>query len=300
MFSSNFAFASAKENKHQKAFFRYLNKKYKIIISKSYKFSRSLRFFENKVILDHASFNYKNLKLPNLHRLLWSLIFTTYVTSNTKKNLNGFITKNFEVKNIVIIPTYIDLTIICDFILKTVLELGKKGYIVIIIPLQNSKWVFRSKPKHKLSATFMSEVLKKSSQIFVHYPVRLTPLRFHRYQTIASIDIFISSFILATWIRLHFEKPIIWNFDFQNYLLANFMKNKSITLYDCVDFFTSSNNKLAKIVHESERRLIKKVDYFFVNSHTLYNLKRKTKTPTSIVPQGFDLDTYQKSILAKQ
>src|SRR3989344_2673359 len=193
----NFAFASAKENKHQKAFFRYLNKKYKIIISKSYKFSRSLRFFENNVI----------------------------------------------------IPTYIDLTIICDFILKTVLELGKKGYIVIIIPLQNSKWVFRSKPKHKLSATFMSEVLKKSSQIFVHYPVRLTPLRFHRYQTIASIDIFISSFILATWIRLHFEKPIIWNFDFQNYLLANFMKNKSITLYDCVDFFTSSNNKLAKIVH---------------------------------------------------
>jgi glycosyltransferase involved in cell wall biosynthesis len=65
------------------------------------------------------------------------------------------------------------------------------------------------------------------------------------------------------------------------------------TLYDCVDYAWSKNQTEFEDIQRIEKTMIRKVDYFFVNSYVLYTIHKSTRKPDRIVPQGFRLQDFK-------
>jgi glycosyltransferase involved in cell wall biosynthesis len=84
----------------------------------------------------------------------------------------------------------------------------------------------------------------------------------------------------------------LWCFDPDDFSLVKAIKNKSTTIYDCVDYFSTLSTERNREILSNEKKLIKTVDYFFVNSETLNKKKSKIRKPISVVPQGFDLNSF--------
>jgi glycosyltransferase involved in cell wall biosynthesis len=73
-------------------------------------------------------------------------------------------------------------------------------------------------------------------------------------------------------------------------------KGNVTTLYDCVDYYGSDVDlKKNSLMKASEDNLIRRVDYFFVNSNALRNLHKIVRR-AHLVPQGFSLDVYKKRL----
>lgn len=174
-------------------------------------------------------------------------------------------------KPIIIIPFTLPWNHSADYQKQTVLELERRGYTVIAYMAEEAKFFLKTAQK--------SEV-KKTTLIF-HQPQFLLPLR--RLEFINQLNFIIDQWRL-NWRLGIYTKKIIWIFDPQFEKFADNFSAK-VTLYDCVDFHTATNSKIARRLRQQENSLIKKVDYFFVNSHALKLLHQNLRKP-ALVPQG--------------
>lgn len=69
--------------------------------------------------------------------------------------------------------------------------------------------------------------------------------------------------------------------------------HRFILAYDCTDQMCNMNNAtIDAIVKNNERKFIEKCDMTFVNSHSLFQLKRPWSLKVKVVPAGFPLKLY--------
>lgn len=90
-------YISAKNHKNTHSLFRELNRKYLTIVCTSYKFSRVLANVSVPCVLRLNPIDPKSLSMPELYKLLWTLVHVSYVTPKTKDYLSFFIPEDFPV-----------------------------------------------------------------------------------------------------------------------------------------------------------------------------------------------------------
>ncbi len=107
---------------------------------------------------------------------------------------------------------------------------------------------------------------------------------FRRFSVIDKLNQLLNILFVSWRYGSNRKKVILWIFDpaFYFYPLLRVVNQKVTSLYDCVDY----------VWHRDEKKLIRAVDYFFVNSYILLKIRRLLRKPSSIVPQGFRLDDF--------
>lgn len=96
------------------------------------------------------------------------------------------------------------------------------------------------------------------------------------------------------FMRIRTQHRILWLFEpeFSDWL-GLFPRYK--TIFDCVDYFSSPNPEINARIQEKQTELIKNVDHMVVNSHILKRNHCHLKSDIPVVPQGFRLESYQKT-----
>ncbi len=136
--------------------------------------------------------------------------------------------------------------------------------------------------------TYSSKYLAYKNISF-YRPLYLFPFR--RISVIEAINRTVS-FVLFQIFILQLRRSIFWIFDPEFCTFPKLIHG--ISIYDCVDYHAGFHQgEKAATVRKQEVTLIKKVDYFFVNSHVLYRLHRSVRKPDAIVPQGFRLGKFR-------
>jgi glycosyltransferase involved in cell wall biosynthesis len=69
----------------------------------------------------------------------------------------------------------------------------------------------------------------------------------------------------------------------------------TVCLYDCVDYFTSGDPDLDKVIQNQEADLMRGCDYVFVNSRSLYQMKHNLRPDIQQVPLGFDDISFKRA-----
>lgn len=174
-------------------------------------------------------------------------------------------------KPIVIIPFTLPWNHSADYQKQTALELERRGHQVIAYLAEEAKFFLKTNAK----------VNEKKSTISFYRPKFWLPFR--RLEIINRLNFILDQWLLNLRLGI-FTKKIIWVFDPQFNNFADHFSSK-ISLYDCVDCHSSLNKKVDCLLHHQEKILIKKVDYFFVNSHSLKLLHQKIRKPI-LLPQG--------------
>lgn len=181
------------------------------------------------------------------------------------------------VKNYTIyIPYHGSLDFSCDFIIQTACELIRKHYSVYLISYTD-KWL-------SWQNTTISRFGCKINIISIGF---VLPTLFFFQKFTSWINKVASTLILCRMIK-HSQNPLLWCFSFEDYYLAKKAKPTARVIYDCVDYFTSIESNISRIIHREEIKLIQTTDYFFVNSRTLLRLKSLIRKDCHLVPQGFD------------
>lgn len=170
-----------------------------------------------------------------------------------------------------------------DYQRQTCFELAKRNQVVAYM---------------QRDAVFILKVLFQNTTAYPSYnnirfyrPLSLLPFR--RFKII-QIWNHIIDFVLFGIFFLWGKKIILWIFDPCFYQLSGIAWWTS--LYDCVDYHAGFHmGDTKKEVQKNEKKLIRGVDYFFVNSYILYDIHKKIRKSDSIVPQGFKLDGFNNT-----
>jgi teichuronic acid biosynthesis glycosyltransferase TuaH len=184
--------------------------------------------------------------------------------------------------NLIIMPFHLPWNHSADYQQQTCLVLNKEN--LIICYMHHDAQFFLKK---KLEKTY-----PKIKNIVFYQPQYLIPFR--RFKTIEKLNQILALFFLSLCYGRGI-KIILWIFDpmFYFYPKIRSLLPKIVSLYDCVDYHWSINPPETKLIRKNEKLLIKNVNFFFINSHILYKLHKSTRLPDKIVPQGFDLESFQ-------
>jgi len=161
-----------------------------------------------------------------------------------------------------------------DFQRQTCLELAKRNHKVIAYMSDDAHFFLKENKKK----------FPKIKNISFYIPKYYLP--FKRIKFIDKTNKYLS--LLSFNIKYLYVKKLVWIFDPQFYYFPNFFQNKT-SIYDCVDFF-------GKEQKNDELKLIKNVDKFFVNSHSLLNAHKSKKNEIFLVPQGFNQNEFEKNL----
>src|SRR4030042_4618404 len=133
---------------------------------------------------------------------------------------------------------------------------------------------------------------KVSPGYYLYQPLYILPFR--RFKQAVRINLIIN--ILAVRIYIYFrffhagfKNRYIWIFNPEENRILDYTGKTFKSVYDCVDYHGDKGGS------SEEQKLIRSVDYFFVNSRTLYNLHKPVRKAT-VVPQGFRLEEFRKSL----
>jgi len=187
-------------------------------------------------------------------------------------------------KKLFIIPFELPWNWTADYQRQTVLELNKKNEKVLAYMNKDSYFFLKRKKKKNYP------IIKNT---YFYQPKNF--VIFQRFKFVQFSNQLINLIIL----RLNNlnKKIYLWSFDPDFYLLnyiANFLT--ITTIYDCVDYHSHNNKLINQQIKTKEDKIIKNSKYFFVNSKELAKIHRKKREPISIVPQGFDLDTFKTKL----
>lgn len=180
-----------------------------------------------------------------------------------------------------------------DYIKQTVKILSKRNRVIVFL------WGNALSLKEIFIRRFFEKksfyVFQRDGKIILFTPVHILPFR--RFASIQYLNLILNVFFLRTYILyqgLGKNKKVLWIFNYELYRLPAIMGRSFLSLYDCVDYFSSLDKKNHQKIKLEEKKLIDSVDYFFVNSLTFKNLYRRS-SPV-VVPQGFDLHTFRRSV----
>lgn len=175
---------------------------------------------------------------------------------------------------VVIIPFSLPLDWSADYQKRTILELLHKNYSVVAYMSTKAHFFLKKN----------NESYPKIPGVTFYVPKYYIPLR--RFQYIEKLNKYLSLFILSA--SLLNKSKIIWIFDPIFDYFPKFFRKK-ITVYDCVDFHD-------RVHSYQENTLIKKSDFFFVNSRALFAAHKKTRKATKILVQGFNIREFSQHI----
>lgn len=174
-----------------------------------------------------------------------------------------------------IIPFILPWNWSADYQKQTCLELAKNHKVIAY--MQKDAIFFLKAIGNRSVVSYPTH-----KNISFYRPLYILPFR--RIQIIEKLNQTIS-FVLfqLSFARLH--SFVLWIFDPYFYYLLYVAR--CMSLYDCVDYAWSRNKSESDEIQRLENKVIRKVDYFFVNSQVLNNIHKSTRTPDAIVPQGF-------------
>jgi len=295
----SFFFLSRRKNQQQQKFLRALSQRAAIAIVRTHKLSDVLKKLPFEVVLDLEKLNIHKMDKENLYSLMWSLVRASSVTEKTKAALKNLLWDGFPSKKIIIIPYNDSFEVVCDYIFQTAKVLANSGNIVYLVTLANpasiAKVLFGKKEGPNARSKFFEE-----NKIFVINPLTLFPIRLQRIKVIEKINRLFELFYTNYFIKST-KADFLWCFDPADIDLVKKVGKGTKTIYDCVDYFSSLNSNVDEQIKGKERKLIKAVDYFFVNSNALAATKGKIRKPHAVVAQGFDAKSFaRKETLTSQ
>ena len=287
----NIVYVSRKENKLRDKLLSGISNKTNYVVCRSVKIGRIFEKVKSEKILDVDNTNYSKLTQEENYSLMWTLTFSDSITTETKKSLNDFIPENFPIKKTIIIPYNDSFDVVCDYIFQTAKILANQGNIVYLVtignPISMLKYLFGRNQREKASRqNFFAD-----NNIIVVQPPTLFPFRLLKIKLIATINKRYTLFYITRFIKF-IRSDLIWCFDPADIELVKHLHKSVTTIYDCVDYFSTLDQDINKKIQRDEKSLLKHVDFFFVNSHALRIAKSQIRKPDSVVPQGFDLDTF--------
>lgn len=157
--------------------------------------------------------------------------------------------------------------------------------------------------RHNLVIVYMQEnahfFLKKKVVLYPHMnnvffftPLYIIPFR--RFAIIERLNQLLNILFVSVWYGWKRKKVILWIFDpvFYFYPLLGKINKNVTSFYDCVDFHWSAKVSELRKIRIWEKQLIRKADYFFVNSHALKKIHEKPSKLDAIVPLGFRMDDF--------
>ena len=192
----------------------------------------------------------------------------------------------------IIVPYHEGFDVAANFVVQTVKALNDDSHNVHVIAFKYPKWFIAyflgiNSPKYTFPNLGKNVIVFPFLTLipnFEFFPARVKSAN-------KKLSILLLSIIINC---LH--KPIIWSFDYEDLDLIKKVSKETITLYDCVDFFSSVNQKIDAYIQKKERKHIESVDLFFVNSNSLQKAKKNIRNDAIVVPLGFDLKEFAKPI----
>ena len=201
----------------------------------------------------------------------------------------------FFLKNKVIIIPYNNPRFwIADYIKKTENILSQEN-IVFSFLWQDSlsiKEIFTKKIKNR--DHFKFKFISRKGGVYYLRPIHFLPLR--RFSSVELINLIINSYLLKIFIFFsgnQKKEKIVWIFHPDFWLLPRIFGRSYLSLYDCIDYFSSINANEEEKIRQKEEKLIKNVQIMTVMSQALKNLYRTKKKEVTVTSQGFSLDTFQ-------
>lgn len=285
----NNIFASRKETHLQKTLFKKISKS-SILVCRSFKFGRLLKDLDSEIVLDILIKDFEKLSSAQLYDLMWSLVFASCVTKNTKKRLKDIIPENFPENETVVIPYNDSFDVVCDYIFQTAKVLANKGDVVSLIALANPISILKHLFKKGQEKSKRQEFFDKNNIVVIN-PLTLFPLRLTKLKFIEKINKRLALIYTSLFIRKT-NANYLWCFDPVDIELVRLTNKFAATIYDCVDYFSTLDLELDKKIKKDETLLINSVDFFFVNSQALEKTKGKIRKPNAVVPQGFDIEAF--------
>ena len=88
---------------------------------------------------------------------------------------------------------------------------------------------------------------------------------------------------------------LVWCFDPEDFTYVKQLPLNTTILYDCVDFLTSEDPRVRKTLMDLHEKLLQRADIVTVNSNILKESISQNRPDTHLVPQGFDLDAFEKA-----
>ena len=289
--------ASNKTNRFRNKLFQLISKAPSITCN-SWKFGRLLAKLQpNSITLDAKCPDFNQLNQEEMYQVMWSITLSSRITKKTESYFRQILPPNIKVQRNIFIPYNDPFSVNCDFVLQTAKTLKKMGHKVTIIPWKNSVQIFNLMRytqirREILSGTRFENIITDEDLLlpFTLLPLIIVPQRLHIFFNQITL-FFLRKIILRT------ENPIVWSFDHDDLELIQILKKPSdtkkvTTLYDCVDYFTSLDEKSRINIEKREKELIENVDHVFVNSHILKNKKNRIRKNVPLVAQGFDLESF--------
>lgn len=286
-----FIFISRRNNQFRNKLLTKVSQKSRCVLCQSYKFARLLENIKSEIILDISIKNLSALSQNEAYSLMWSLVHSNAVTPRTKNSIKDFISRNFPVQKIIVIPYNDSFEVVCDYIFQTAKVLANEGNIVYLIALVNPVSLL----KHLL---LMPQEKSKRQEFFdnnnivVISPLTLFPLRLMKLKVVEKMNRYLSLLHTAAFIK-RVNADYLWYFDPADINLTKLIKHSTKTIYDCVDYFSTLDPELDETIKSNEAQLIKKVDYFFTNSNALKKVKQHIRKADAVVPQGFDIEAFE-------
>jgi len=185
-----------------------------------------------------------------------------------------------------------------DYQNQTAKTLAKKNSVAL--------YVLYTQQETEYQASYFSYFSKYGKlKKIIQYKERLpqyfppNPLPFVRYQKIRQLNEILNLIILRAYLLLRGKisfnsKTVLWIFDPQSSSLIPFFNLFDLTIFDCVDYFSSPNSKEKKIIKQQEKKLAKNADIMVVNSNSLFSFHKKHRKDIKVVPQGFRLKDFIK------
>jgi len=289
--ATNSIFISRRKTSLQKKLLAKISKSSSLTVCKSPKFGRQLETLDSEIVLDISIDRIEDLIQSELYDLMWSLVFAKSVTQKTKKTLGNFIPKDFPVSKTVVVPYNDSFDVLADYVFQTVKVLGEKEHIVYLIAAGYPRWIVTYLLRQIFSERMDTKVLGYKNLVII-YPLKLFPHALRKFPLVKKLNRYFSNLSSSIFAK-RLKPDLLWSFDRQDLELVRLTKNQTLSLYDCVDYFSTLDPLINKQIRKRERRLIKSVDYFFVNSNALNMVKQHIRKPDKVVPQGFDIESFE-------
>lgn len=197
---------------------------------------------------------------------------------------------------LIIIGSTLPYSFPADYVKQTARILSQKNQIIIFL------WGEALSLKEIAKESFLKkksfQLLRKDKKIILFTPIHFVP--FKRFESIRQVNLKLNTVFLSLYLRykgLIRLKKILWIFNYELYNLPKMLNTSFISLYDCVEYFSSINKKINEEIKNKEKKLIRNVDWFFVDCLTLKNVFKKYSP--IITPKGFDLQTFKKMNIKK-
>jgi len=177
----------------------------------------------------------------------------------------------FLEKKLIIIPYDLPKNWSADFIYQTQNILFKKNLVIAFLweEALSIKEIFLKKFNFGESFHYW----QKGAGVIYIRPIHLLPFR--RFHSIKNFNLFLNIIwlkILIALKKINKKGKILWLFHPDFWFLPKIFGKSYLTIYDCVDFFTSKDKE--ECLKRKEVKLLKNADEVFVNSNVLYNDKK--------------------------